>query len=259
MNIKSVIFYEIMNNNGVAVINSRLKNYKILERKLLRKKIKIIKFGSRDVYFDNLINNSLFIYNKNYQIKDLNLNNIQKENLECAIACALAMNISIKKIIKSLYNLKSAPGRFDVINYTKKNSKIIIDYAHTPEAFQCLLKTYTNENLKPSIVFGCGGDRDKDKRKKMALIASKYAKKVYITDDNPRNENPKSIREILKKNCNIGIEISNRRKAIHVAISQIGNNDILIIAGKGHEKFQIIKNKKIKFDDYKIAKSFIKK
>ena len=92
----------------------------------------------------------------------------------------------------------------------------------------------------------------------MAIIAKKYAEKVYITDDNPRYENPKIIRKTLKKYCPGGIEIPDRSKAIKIAISKIKKNEILIIAGKGHEKYQIIKNKKIKFDDYKIAKSFIK-
>ena len=255
---KFLLFTQILKTNGIAVVNSRLKNYKRLKKILLTKKIKIITYGSKDVFFDTEINTNLFVFNKKYKIKNLYLNNIQKQNLECAIACALAMNISLIKIIKSLDKLKSAPGRFEVINYTKKSSKIIIDYAHTPEAIKYLLKSYSNKKLKPSIVFGCGGDRDKDKRRKMALIAEKYAKKIYITDDNPRNENPASIRKTIKKYCTKGIEISNRRKAIHTAISQIGNNDILIIAGKGHEKFQIIKNKKIKFDDYNVAKKFIR-
>ena len=93
----------------------------------------------------------------------------------------------------------------------------------------------------------------------MAIIVKKYANKIYITDDNPRNENPEYIRKTLKKHCPKAIEIPNRRMAIKIAISKIVKNEILIIAGKGHEKYQIVKNKKIIFDDYNIAKSFIKK
>ena len=92
----------------------------------------------------------------------------------------------------------------------------------------------------------------------MAVIAKKFANKVYITDDNPRYENPKTIRESIKKYCPKGVEISNRRKAIHEAILKLDINDILIIAGKGHEIYQLVKNKKIEFNDYKIAKNFIK-
>ena len=91
----------------------------------------------------------------------------------------------------------------------------------------------------------------------MSIIAKKYAKKVYITDDNPRNENPQIIRNTLKKYCPKAIEIPNRRQAIKKAISQIKEKDILIIAGKGHEKYQILKGKKIKFDDYQLAKTYV--
>ncbi len=255
---KLILFNKILKLNGTAILNSRLKIYKSLYKKLILKKINIITFGSKDVYFENKKILNLSVFNKKYIIKNLTINEVQKENLECAISCALAMNISIRKIINSLNKLKAAPGRFEIINYKKKSSSIIIDYAHTPEAIRNLLKTYTKNKFKPSIVFGCGGNRDKTKRKKMAIIAKKYAEKVYITDDNPRYENPKIIRKTLKKYCPGGIEIPDRSKAIKIAISKIKKNEILIIAGKGHEKYQIIKNKKIKFDDYKIAKSFIK-
>jgi len=255
---KFLLFTKILNKSGTAVLNARLKNYKSLEKKLKNRNIEILTFGSKDIYFEDKSSLSLIIKNKKYQIKNLYLNSIQKENLECAIACALAMKINLQKIIKSLHKLKSASGRFEEIIYKKKSSKIIIDYAHTPDAIKHLLKTYSFKKFKPSIVFGCGGERDKDKRKKMGMIAEKYAKNVYLTDDNPRNENPDIIRKTLKKYCPKGIEISDRRKAIHTAISDINKKDILIIAGKGHEKYQLIKNKKIKFDDYEIAKNFIK-
>ena len=259
INSKLVLFTKILNPKGVAVINSRLKNYKSLEKKIKERKIKMITFGAKDVYFYK--NNYLFLYifGKKFKLEKFELiNNIQKENLECAIACALAMNISINKIINSLNKLKSAPGRFEIINFRKKHSKIIIDYAHTPDALENILKNFSYDKFKPSLVFGCGGNRDKEKRRKMAIIAKKYANKVYITNDNPRYENPKVIRESIKKYCPKGIEISNRRKAIYEAILKLDVNDVLIIAGKGHEKFQLIKNKKIEFNDYKIAKNFIK-
>ena len=255
---KFLLFTKVLNKKGVAVINSRLNNYNILKKKLKSKNIKIITFGSKDIYFNDKSSFFLSIFGKRYKIKKLNLNSIQKENLECAIACAVAMNININKIIKLLPNLKSVPGRYQEIIYEKKFSKIVIDFAHTPNAINHVLKTYTNKKNKPSIVFGCGGQRDKSKRKEMAIIVKKYANKVYITDDNPRNESPENIRKILKKYCPKGIEISDRRKAIKTAISEIDTNEVLIIAGKGHEKYQIIKKNKIKFDDYKIAKSFTK-
>ncbi len=255
---KFLLFTKVLKNNGTAVINTRLKNYKKLLTRIKSRNIKIINFGSKDIFFEESKYLKLNIFDQKYPIKNLNLNSIQKQNLECAIACALAMNINKKKIIGSLYNLDPAPGRFKELVYKKKSSKIIIDYAHTPDALKLVLKTYSNKNLKPSVVFGCGGERDKMKRKSMGIIAQRYANRVYLTDDNPRNENPKIIRENIKKYCKKGIVIANRRKAIETAISELNKNDILIIAGKGHEKYQLIKNKKIIFDDYEVVKNFIK-
>ena len=256
--VKFLLFTKILNRNGIAVINSRLKKYISLKNKLLSIKIKVITYGSQDVYFKDEESLFLIIFNKKYLIKNLKLNDIQKENLECAIACAICMKISVQNIIKILHKLKAAPGRYQTINYKKKSSKIIIDYAHTPEALEHILKIYTKNELKPSLVFGCGGDRDKFKRKEMAFIANKYANKVFITDDNPRNENPSKIRKAIKKYCTKAIEIADRRKAIQFAISQIKEKEYLIIAGRGHEKYQLINNKKIKFDDIEVVKKFLK-
>ena len=255
---KFLLFTKILKKKGIAIINSRLKDYDDLISKIKSSKIKVITFGSKDVYFEEKNYFNLVIFGKKHRIKNLYLNNIQKQNLECAIACALALNINLKKILKSLYKLQSVSGRFEEIFYKKKSSKIVIDYAHTPDAIKNILQTYKYSNLKPSIVFGCGGDRDKSKRKEMGLIAQKYANRVYITDDNPRNENPEIIRKKIKKYCPKSIEISDRRKAIETAILQINRNEVLIIAGKGHEKYQIIKNRKIKFDDYQVVKNFIR-
>lgn len=255
---KLLLFEKILNTDGIAIINSRIKFYKEFYSIIKSRKLKYIIFGAKDVYFEGKFPLYISIFKKKYLIKDTKLNKIQKENLECAISCALALNISPQNIIKTFNKLKSPPGRYQEINYEKKLSKIIIDFAHTPEAILSVLKLYSHKSFKPSIVFGCGGERDKGKRKKMGLIANKYANRIYITDDNPRNENPNLIRKTIKKFCPKGKDIPDRRKAIHTAISEIDKKDILIIAGKGHEKYQIIKNKKNKFDDYQVVKNFIK-
>ena len=260
VNTKISLLTKSLSSNGIAVINSKLKKYKIIQKKLKNKKIKMITYGSKDVFFIKNENLYLNIFGKKYKLDKFKLENkIQKENLECAIACALAMKINQKKIINCLRVLKPVPGRFETINYRKKKSKIIIDYAHTPDALENILKTFSYDKFKPSLVFGCGGDRDKIKRRKMGLVAAKYANKIYITDDNPRNENPSKIRKTIIKYCSKGIEISNRKKAIEYAIRKMQDNEILIIAGKGHENYQIFKNKIKKFDDSKIVKNTINK
>ena len=153
--------------------------------------------------------------------------------------------------------MKSPPGRSETINLKKISSKVIIDYAHTPDALQNILKAHTFRNKNPSLVFGCGGNRDKGKRKVMGKIAFELAEKVIVTDDNPRNEKPQIIRSEILKYCSKAIEIPNRKVAIAEAVKNLEKNSILVIAGKGHEKIQILKHKTIPFDDVKIVKQIL--
>ena len=182
---------------------------------------------------------------------------MELENISCTLACCYCLNIDINQIIKFIKKLKSPPGRLEkVIN--KKKYKVYIDYAHTPDALKQILLSKTNNEVKPNLVFGCGGNRDKSKRSKMGRIANKYSNKVYITDDNPRYENPENIRKNILDYCKKGIVIPGRKLAITQAIKDLTKNEVLIIAGKGHENFQIIKNIKIKFNDLEIAKLALK-
>ena len=256
---KIKLFTNHLENKGFAIINSRLKNSSELKKKLIKKNVQLKYFGNKslkllkikDVVYLN-------INNKKYKLENLKVKtNIEFENLECAITCCLALNISQNKIIKVLSKVTNPAGRLETIEYKKKNSKIIIDYAHTPDALKKILIAYKIKKIKPAILFGCGGNRDKSKRKSMALIANKYAGKIYITDDNPRNENPSKIRKNILKYCSRAIEVSDRRKAIKLAIKELKMSEILIVAGKGHEKFQVLKNKTIKFDDFTIVKQLI--
>ncbi len=255
---KLKLFNKYLLDNNYAVINSRINNLSNLIKKLELKNQNIILFGKK-VYFEKKENNIfLNINKKKYNIKNLKLNSeIELENLECAISCCLALKINQRKIIKTLSSVINPPGRFQKIDFKKKKSTILIDYAHTPEALERTLKSYTYNNKKPVLLFGCGGDRDKTKRKLMGEIANKLSSVTYITDDNPRNENPAKIRKKILAHCPKAIEIPDRKKAIIKAIKELNKNEILIIAGKGHENYQIIKNKKYKFDDYKFAKRIV--
>ena len=118
-----------------------------------------------------------------------------------AILAAEKSGIKISNIIKNLNYLKPINGRLEKIGQIKNNSKVILDYAHTPEALKTVLENLKEQfpNNKISIVFGCGGDRDIKKRSKMGKIANIYCNQIYITDDNPRNENPNLIRKEIKK------------------------------------------------------------
>ena len=143
--------------------------------------------------------------------------------------------------------------------YNKNKKVILIDYAHTKEAFENLLSNLPKDIDHKIIIFGCGGDRDKTKRTRMAKIASKYTDIQIITDDNPRNEKPSDIRRILIESSSNPLEIPSRKKAIEKGVKLLKTKKgLLIIAGKGHENIQIYKDKNFTFNDRLVAKSYAK-
>ena len=174
-----------------------------------------------------------------------------------AIAAARLCNVKEKKIFYNLNKLSAVDGRLEHVKTFFYNIKIFVDFAHTPDALQNVLsalKSSYGENI--TLVFGCGGDRDFKKRPKMAKIANRNCKKIYVTDDNPRNERPEKIRgeivkHIKKLNC---FNIGNRTKAIKSAILNAEPNEVIIIAGKGHELEQIYKNKTYLTSDKEIVR-----
>tara|TARA_Y100000768_G_scaffold352935_1_gene304869 strand:- start:1585 stop:3006 length:1422 start_codon:yes stop_codon:yes gene_type:complete len=257
---KLKLFTKHLSDNGHAIINYRIKNVSNDIKNLKNKNINLSYFGNKFTFLERKNNFiKLIIDKKEYKLNKLKQrSDFELENLECAISCCLALKINKNKIINSLSKVTNPPGRLQKINYRSKRSKIIIDYAHTPDALKKILISLKSKNKLPVLVFGCGGERDKSKRKMMGIIAKKFASRVYVTDDNPRNENASSIRKDIIKFCPNSIEVSNRKKAIKKAIQDLNFNETLIIAGKGHEKFQIIKNKKLAFDDSKIVKDLIK-
>ena len=171
-------------------------------------------------------------------------------NLTIMIIILKSIGIDYETIKKEVLTAKTPSGRMDTIDY--KTSKIIIDYAHTPDAVYKVIKAV--KELNPShiiTIIGCGGNRDKTKRPEMGLCASKNSDYVIFTSDNPRNENPNDIikdmiQSLDKKNYEIEI---NRKEAIKKGIQRLEENDILLVLGKGHETYQIIHNEKIYFSD----------
>ena len=260
---KLKLFFKYLNKKGIAVLNDEIKNINNVKKRISNRQIKILTFGSNksDIFvYTNNKNTNLKIYNKNFKIKKINYNKFELSNLSCSIACCVAMGININSIVKSIIFIKKPEGRLQKVSSNKNVPKIYIDYAHTPDALKNILISNTSKkNNKPNVLFGCGGDRDKSKRKKMGIIANRYANKVYITDDNPRNEDPSKIRRTIINSCKKAIEVPGRRNAIKKAINELNLNEILIIAGRGHEKKQIIKNKEFNLNDFQTAKLFVSK
>ncbi len=178
-------------------------------------------------------------------------------NALAAIGVCSLFNCQMDAILLALANVK-VPGRSEIVDI-KKTFTVMIDYAHNPSSLEAIL-TATKKHAKARIicVFGCGGDRDKTKRPVMGEIAGRLADFTVITTDNPRNENPKQImkeiEEGIKNTRGLYKVIENRKEAIKFAMRIAWKNDIVLIAGKGHETYQILKNnKKIPFDERKIV------
>ena len=209
---------------------------------------KLKKNGTKisDIKIENYdINNDYFKYNnKIYNTKIKGEYNIK--NIIPSIIILDKMNIDSRKIIPQLC---LPPGRMQIIKF--KNNNIIIDYAHTPDAMEKIISTVKiMDHNKIITIFGCGGNREKEKRPKMGEIASLLSDYVILTNDNPRDENPKEIIREIKQNMNNNYKIIyDRKKAIQEGIKMLKENDVLLILGKGHEEYQIIDNKKIFFSD----------
>ena len=193
------------------------------------------------------------------------IGNFNAYNVLAIYAVAELLGLEKVEILRLISDLESVSGRFE---YVISNEKItaIVDYAHTPDALKNVLETINsirtkNENL--ITVVGCGGDRDKTKRPKMGHIASALSTKVIFTSDNPRSEKPEDILKEVEagvepQNFKKTLTIEDRKQAIKAACQMAQSNDIILIAGKGHETYQEIKGERFDFDDLKIVKELLK-
>ena len=258
---KLYLFEKLLLKNANIVTDLEIPEYTKIKKIATKKKFNIETIsnntGNLKIISHKYNNEKQIVkikYNKDvYKFKTSLIGKVQIKNILMAMIAANKSNLSFKKIVNTIDKLKPVNGRLEQVGIIKNNSKVILDYAHTPDALETSLKCLKEQfkNRKISIVFGCGGDRDKAKRPMMGKIANQYCGRVYLTDDNPRNENPKTIRNSIKKSINKSkiYEISNRATAINKGIFDLKTGDILLVAGKGHEKIQEYKKIKKLFSD----------
>ena len=268
---KLYLFNNLIAKNGNVITDEEIPEFKKIKKITINKNLNLCLLNDKKNNFKFLSHNfdgevQLLKIKHNNLVHNIKLNligKIQLKNILMAIIAAKKSNIEIKKIFKVIPRIKSVEGRFERIGMIKNRSKVILDYAHTPDALSTCLKNLKEQfpNHKINIVFGCGGNRDQGKRAKMGRIADIFSDKIYLTDDNPRLELPSKIRKDIKKGIRKQkiLEFTNRTKAISEAISQLNTGEILLVAGKGHETVQEIGVKKVFFSDKKNILSAIKK
>jgi len=194
-------------------------------------------------------------------------------NILAAVAAATALDLPQPAIERGIADLKSVPGRFQLVSDSRDDVQVVVDYAHTDDALKNLLETATPLTTGRIItVFGCGGDRDRTKRPLMGAVAARLSDIVIVTSDNPRSENPAQIIEEIKRGivspadrtsgkprgtraetrC---LTVIDRKDAIERAVREAQADDLILIAGKGHEKYQVIGDRVLPFDDVDIARA----
>ena len=177
-------------------------------------------------------------------------------NALAAMSAARLAGLRWGEMLSAMQNLDPPPGRMQRIGSASRGPAVYVDFAHAPHALERVLSNLreTHAGRRISCVFGCGGDRDPGKRPEMGRIASQHADRVYVTSDNPRGEDPERIIADVMKGANPGARtIPDRMQAIFAAIREADPEDIVLIAGKGHERFQIVGDSELPFDDAKIA------
>ena len=266
-NAKMKLFYNHLSQGGEAVINADLKEYPKIKELLTRNNIKHSAIGlSGDIQIksirESIKNQKIsYLYNEvQYNFTTEILGSFQVYNILIAAKLVSNMGINITAINPILHKLQAVAGRLQRVNEAHSDHHIFVDYAHTPEALEkslLELKKLLQNNGKLIVIFGCGGDRDRAKRPIMGHIASQIADIVVITDDNPRTENSSNIIAEIMIGAPKALIIQDRKDAITQIIESLAKDDILLIAGKGHENYQIIGTEKLPFSDIEIAKQII--
>jgi UDP-N-acetylmuramoyl-L-alanyl-D-glutamate--2,6-diaminopimelate ligase len=250
--------FSLLTDDGVAIFNLDDPVSKSIEFMELKNTFTYGVKNHGDIWAEIIedsidgLNVRVFYKNKDYQVNSHLTGDFNIYNILAAFATGIVMDLAIDEIVTGIEKLEGIRGRMERVV-----DNIFVDYAHTPSAIEHVLralKKYAEGLL--IIVFGCGGDRDRDKRTKMGSIASRLADLTILTSDNPRSESPGDIIKDIEHgmaNNNYKV-IEDRRAAIKYAISVKRDNDILLVAGKGHEEYQIIGDRIIKFDDAEVIR-----
>ncbi|GHT97090.1 hypothetical protein FACS1894126_0350 [Alphaproteobacteria bacterium] len=259
---KERLFSEVAGKNTIFVVNSDEGEYskKIFEIAAARN-IKCISYGyeADDMKIISIVpeethtSMTVSFWGREVTIALPIYGTFQAYNSLCAAAICHATGVSIDNIIGALEDIEPISGRMELVR-KYKSAKLYIDYAHTPNALKNAIQSVKSHTLNRVItVFGCGGDRDREKRKLMGEIAGQFSDFVFVTDDNPRSEDPATIRKMIMEgfsgNDKVTEVLTGRKDAIEAAMEYASEGDSILVAGKGHENYQQLANEVVYFSD----------
>ena len=255
----------LMRNSSVCIINADDSFAEMMKRNAAEKVVTFAIGGNADIKAENIkLNHGGVVYtlvceSGRYEIAYDVIGKFSVYNSLAALAVGIVMKVDMKRAVRAVAEMKTVRGRIEKIP-NNRNIHILIDFAHTPDSLENVLKTVREIYDKRIItVFGCGGDRDRTKRPLMGRIACKYSDLVYVTSDNPRTEDPEQIIDDIVGNIdkNNYIRTADRTQAIKAAIVEAEPGDTVLIAGKGHERYQILGTEKIHYDEREIVKQIL--
>lgn len=263
---KMRLFDTLLSEKGAAVINMDSDFGQQVEEACLRRGHRLIRYG--------LLGSELKLISSQPHAGGLHvqadvfgvlrsvdlplIGSFQAGNVLAAYGLAVGCGAHPAAAWETLAGLDGVPGRMQQAARRANGASIYVDYAHTPDALETVLKAARPHAAgRLVVVFGCGGDRDRGKRPLMGEIASRLADRAYVTDDNPRSEQPEAIRAAIMAMAKGATEIGDRRTAIFAAIDELRNGDLLLVAGKGHEQGQIVGGETRPFDDLSVAREAV--
>ena len=261
------LFRSLLREGGTAVLNADIPEYQPLLAASQTRGHRILRYGRtcQDADQDLILasqsplpdgqNLGLKVRGRAYQIHLPLIGSFQSMNVLAALGLVLATGGDADAAIGALSGLTGVPGRVEHVAQLANGAQVYVDYAHKPDALETMLgaiRPHVSGKLR--LVFGCGGDRDRGKRPLMGEIAGRLADDVIVTDDNPRSEDPATVRRAILAACPGAKEIGDRADAIACAVDALEPGDVLVIAGKGHERGQIVGDVTRAFDDAEVAR-----
>ena len=260
------LFDAVLPSDAAAVLNADCDDFPIFSSVARARGLRLIAYGraAREIRLDWLEPHAtgqrlgITLFGRKHEVTLAVPGAFQARNALCALGLAIACGDDAEAAVAVLPSLDAPPGRLELVARRANGAVVYVDYAHTPDALSAVLgalRAHAAGQL--AVVFGCGGDRDRGKRPQMGAIARDLADRAIVTDDNPRSEDAAAIRSEIRAACPDATEIGDRAEAIHHAIAALGPDDVLVIAGKGHETGQIVGDRVLPFDDAVIARAAV--